>query len=170
MENYCSLLVWGRLRGSIIVIRNSFILRQGATIITLIFYTSHLSCIIINNFGSFVPSIGYFTCQLCRIVLWFLVLMFPLIDFLSTGVVLSILIVIPVLVLVAYLDCHFLFCSLKYIYWYIFYLSRSTIFQLYRGGCLSLVLLWIQYILIMIPRTLFPVISIPCFVYQNCDY
>jgi hypothetical protein len=124
MENYCSLLVWGRLRGSIIVIRNSFILGQGATIITLIFYTSHLSCIIINNFGSFVPSIGYFTCQLCRIVLWFLVLMFPLIDFLSTGVVLSILIVIPVLVLVAYLDCHFLFCSLKYIYWYIFFICH----------------------------------------------
>ena len=67
----------------------------------------------------------------------------------------------------------FLLCSLssmKYIYWYVFYLSLSTIFQLYRGGYLSLVLFWIQYILIMIPRTLFPLISIPCFVYQNCDY
>ena len=125
------------------------------------------SCFVcLIDFGSFVPSIGYFTCQLCRIVLWFLVLMFPLIDFLSTGVVLSILIVIPVLVLVVYLDCHFLFCSLKYS----FYLSLSTIFQLYRSGYLSLVLFWIKYILIMIPRTLFPLISIPCFVYQNCDY
>ena len=125
------------------------------------------SCFVcLTDFGSFVPSIGYFTCQLCRIVLWFLVLMFPLIDFLSTGVVLSILIVIPVLVLVVYLDCHFLFCSLKYS----FYLSLSTIFQLYRSGYLSLVLFWIKYILIMIPRTLFPLISIPCFVYQNCDY
>jgi hypothetical protein len=125
------------------------------------------SCFVcLTDFGSFVPSIGYFTCQLCRIVLWFLVLMFPLIDFQSTGVVLSILIVIPVLVLVVYLDCHFLFCSLKYS----FYLSLSTIFQLYRSGYLSLVLFWIKYILIMIPRTLFPLISIPCFVYQNCDY
>ena len=125
------------------------------------------SCFVcLIDFGSFVPSIGYFTCQLCRIVLWFLVLMFPLIDFQSTGVVLSILIVIPVLVLVVYLDCHFLFCSLKYS----FYLSLSTIFQLYRSGYLSLVLFWIKYILIMIPRTLFPLISIPCFVYQNCDY
>jgi hypothetical protein len=139
------------------------------------------SCFVcLIDFGSFVPSIGYFTCQLCRIVLWFLVLMFPLIDFLSTGVVLSILIVIPVLVLVVYLDCHFLFCSLKYSFYLslstIFqlyrsgYLSLSTIFQLYRSGYLSLVLFWIKYILIMIPRTLFPLISIPCFVYQNCDY
>ena len=52
----------------------------------------------------------------------------------------------------------FLLCcllSIKYIYWYVFYLSLSTIFQLCRSGYLSLVLFWIQYILIMIPRTLY---------------